>query len=276
MKNTEFVKQAKKIATEYKTVYMWGTFGHKVTDSLIKSKAKQYPKQYSSSRQAKLRKLVGKGYWGFDCVGLIKGILWGWNGNEAKSQGGAKYKSNGVPDSSANTMFKQCTEQSTNFSKVEVGEAVWMDGHIGIYIGDGLVVEATPKWDDGVQITACNCTKEGYNRRDWTKHGKLPYVDYEGVKAPKKSITEVAEDVIDGKYGTGSARKTKLIAEGYDYNEVQAKVNEILKNKNKKSITEVAKEVINGKWGNGSARKRALTIAGYDYIEVQKKVNELL
>lgn len=187
MKNTEFVKQAKKIATEYKTVYMWGTFGHKVTDSLIKSKVKQYPKQYSSSRQAKLRKLVGKGYWAFDCVGLIKGILWGWNGNDAKSQGGAKYKSNGVPDSSANTMFKQCTEQSTDFSKVEVGEAVWMDGHIGIYIGDGLAVEATTKWDGDVQITACNCTKMGYNRRDWTKHGKLPYVDYTVEKPVEKT-----------------------------------------------------------------------------------------
>lgn len=178
MKNTEFVKQAKKIATEYKTVYMWGTFGHVVKDSLIASKAKQYPKRYSEARQATLKKLVGKGYWGFDCVGLIKGILWGWSGNDAKTYGGAKYKANGVPDSSANTIFKKCTEQSTDFSEIEVGEAVWMDGHIGIYIGDGLAVEATNKWDDGVQITACNCSKTGYNRRDWTKHGKLPYVEY--------------------------------------------------------------------------------------------------
>lgn len=46
--------------------------------------------------------------------------------------------------------------------------------------------------------------------------------------SPKKSIDEVAKDVIAGKYGNYPERKTKLEAEGYNYNEVQGKVNEIL------------------------------------------------
>lgn len=277
MNNTEFANRAKEIATKYKTVYMWGTFGHKVTDAIIESKARQYPTRYSESRQAALKKLVGKGYWAFDCVGLIKGILWGWKGDDSKSQGGAKYKSNLVPDYSANTMFKQCTEKSADFTDVEVGEAVWLDGHIGIYIGDGLAVEATTKGEDEVKITACNCDKAGYERRDWEKHGKLPYVEYVVKKAPKKTLEEVAKDVLNGKYGNGSARKRKLISEGYDYAEVQAKVNELLeaKSKTKKTTTEIAKEVLDGKWGNGSARKKALTDAGYNYATIQRKVNEL-
>lgn len=195
--NKEFVEKAMDIAENYNTVYMWGTFGHVVKDSLIESKAKQYPERYSDSRQSSLEKLVGKDYWGFDCVGLIKGILWGWNGNRSKSYGGAVYQANGVPDSSANTIFKKCTEQSSDFSNVEVGEAVWMDGHIGIYVGDGLVVEATNKWKDGVQITACNCAKTGYNRRDWTKHGKLPYVEYVDEKPTQNIVEETIQEVIN-------------------------------------------------------------------------------
>lgn len=195
--NKEFVEKAMDIAENYNTVYMWGTFGHVVKDSLIESKAKQYPERYSDSRQSSLEKLVEKNYWGFDCVGLIKGILWGWNGNRAKSYGGAVYQANGVPDSSANTIFKKCTEQSSDFSNVEVGEAVWMDGHIGIYVGNGLVVEATNKWKDGVQITACNCSKTGYNRRDWTKHGKLPYVEYVDKKPAKNIVEETIQEVIN-------------------------------------------------------------------------------
>ena len=35
---------------------------------------------------------------GFDCVCLIKGILWGWNGNTNAVYGGATYASNGVSD----------------------------------------------------------------------------------------------------------------------------------------------------------------------------------
>lgn len=64
-----------------------------------------------------------------------------------------------------------------------IGEAVWMSGHIGIYIGDGLAVECTPKWENKVQITAVGNigSKAGYNTRTWTKHGKLPYVDYTGA-----------------------------------------------------------------------------------------------
>lgn len=195
--NKEFVEKAMDIAKNYNTVYMWGTFGHVVKDSLIKSKAKQYPERYSDSRQSNLEKLVEKDYWGFDCVGLIKGILWGWNGNRSKSYGGAVYQANGVPDSSANTIFKKCTEQSSDFSNVEIGEAVWMDGHIGIYVGNGLVVEATNKWKDGVQITACNCSKTGYNRRDWTRHGKLPYVEYVDEKPAKNIVEETIQEVIN-------------------------------------------------------------------------------
>ena len=66
-----------------------------------------------------------------------------------------------------------------------------MKGHIGIYVGDGLAVECTPAWKNCVQITACNCSKSGYQRRNWTKHGKLPYVTYSGAaEAPKEEPKE--------------------------------------------------------------------------------------
>ena len=94
----------------------------------------------------------------------------------------------------------------------------------------------------------------------------------------KKSISEVAKDVIAGKYGNGADRQKKLEAEGYNYAEVQAEVNRQLgvTTTAKKSIDEIAQEVINGKWGNGNDRKNRLTQAGYDYNAVQSKVNALL
>lgn len=45
----------------------------------------------------------------------------------------------------------------------------------------------------------------------------------------KKSVTEIAKEVIAGKWGNGADRKKRLTAAGYDYNAVQAKVNELLK-----------------------------------------------
>ena len=59
------------------------------------------------------------------------------------------------------------------------------------------------------------------------------YITTEGGKAAsttvaKKSVTEIAKEVIQGKWGVGADRKKRLEAAGYDYNEVQRKVNEML------------------------------------------------
>lgn len=92
----------------------------------------------------------------------------------------------------------------------------------------------------------------------------------------KKTIDELAEEVIDGKWGDGEDRKSKLEKAGYDYDAVQDRVNEILSKDNKKSVTEVAKDVISGEYGNGEERKKKLEAEGYDYDQVQAKVNQLL
>ena len=47
--------------------------------------------------------------------------------------------------------------------------------------------------------------------------------------AAKKSIDEIAKEVINGKWGNGAERKQKLTAAGYDYSAVQKRVNELCK-----------------------------------------------
>lgn len=190
MNNIEFANKAKEIATKYKTLYVLGCFGAPLNEANKKRYTTNYSYNAQPSRKAMIYAATSDTF-GFDCVCLIKGILWGWDGNVNATYGGAKYASNGVPDIDANTMISRCNDISTDFSKIEIGEAVWMTDHIGIYIGDGLAVECSPAWANKVQITACNCTKSGYNRRNWTKHGKLPYITY--VKE-QKDITLYKKD----------------------------------------------------------------------------------
>lgn len=49
-----------------------------------------------------------------------------------------------------------------------------------------------------------------------------------GTAAPKKTIAEIAKEVIAGKWGNGADRKKRLEAAGYDYNAVQQAVNAAL------------------------------------------------
>ena len=174
----ELADRCRKLATQCKTLYVLGCFGAPMNAKNRKRYSQNYSYNAQPERAAKILKADEETF-GFDCVCMIKGILWGWSGDKTKTYGGAKYASNGVPDSGADAMFRKCLEQSKDFSCLEVGEALWRSGHIGIYIGDGLAVEATPSWADGVQLTAVNKSIAGYPTRTWTSHGKLPYVDYE-------------------------------------------------------------------------------------------------
>lgn len=220
----ELAAAAEAVAKEHKTLYIMGCFGAPLTRANKARYTQNHSYNRQSARTAKIN-AAGTDTFGFDCVGLIKGLLWGWSGDRAKTYGGAKYAGNGMPDVNADTMIRLCDGVSTDFSSIQPGEVVWTDGHIGIYIGDGLAVEATPKWGDRVQVTAVlNVgTKAGHNGRRWKQHGRLPYIAYD-----VKTVDELAREVIAGKWGNGSERKERLIAAGYDAAAVQRKVNTLL------------------------------------------------
>lgn len=53
----------------------------------------------------------------------------------------------------------------------------------------------------------------------------------DATESPKKSIDELAKEVLENKWSTGEERRTRLTEAGYNYNEVQAIVNEMVKEK---------------------------------------------
>lgn len=72
-----------------------------------------------------------------------------------------------------------------------------------------------------------------------------------------KSVDELAQEVIAGKWGNGQERKDKLTAAGYDYNVVQSKVNELLGSKN--AVTQTKYTVVAGDTLSSIARKYGTT-----------------
>ncbi len=151
----EFIIKAKNL-TKQPTYYSWGNYLNRRRDNHLLT----------------------------DCSGLIKGILWGYPEN-------GKYGTNAVPDINADTIISRCLNISNDFSNITMGEVVWLKGHIGIYIGEGKVIEATPIWANGVQITACSNIQNisGLHSRSWSKHGKLPYINYQST-SPTTIIKE--------------------------------------------------------------------------------------
>lgn len=145
--------------------YVWGTFGSVLTEGLFQAKLDQYPDGVGNYEEFVRNNWVGKRT--TDCCGLIKG--YGWLDPETMS---IDYGTNGMPDLGANQMYYNASESGTIDTIPEIpGLAVWHDGHIGVYIGNGYVIEAM-----GTKYGVVKTQLEG---RGWTHWLKVEYINYD-------------------------------------------------------------------------------------------------
>ncbi len=118
----------------------------------------------------------------------------------------------GYGDKSANTLFSKCVQTGMLNTIPEIpGLCVWRSGHIGMYIGNGKVVEAGGT-NIGVVVSEL---KAPATTKRWTNWGKLADVDYTGTVTPPN----VPEDACCwlGRY----LKLTKPYMSGVDVEEVQ-------------------------------------------------------
>ncbi len=103
MNNLKLIEKLKKVATDHKTLYVMGCFGAPLTGRNATRYQTNHSYNKAADRTAMIKAAANQNppVFGFDCSGLIKGILWGWDGLPTATYGGAKYTSNGVPDISA-------------------------------------------------------------------------------------------------------------------------------------------------------------------------------
>ncbi len=144
--------------------YVWGTCGWILTDSLFQSKLAQYPEGVGNYEDFIRENWLGGRT--TDCVGLIKG--YGWLDIESMSVG---YAINGMPDVGADGMYYNATVKGDMSSMPDTpGLAVWHEGHIGVYIGNGEVIEAMG--------TKYGVVKTQLSERSWTAWLEVPYITY--------------------------------------------------------------------------------------------------
>ena len=133
--NLDLVKWAE-YAADKGWGYVYGTYGTVLSESMLTAKTEQYPDEVATKEQFIRDTWLGKRT--ADCVGLIKG--YGWFNTASQD---TEIGSNGMQDLSANGMYDAATVKGEISTIPETpGLAVWKDGHIGIYIGDGNVIEA--------------------------------------------------------------------------------------------------------------------------------------
>lgn len=175
----DFAITCMNIAQNFKTIYVMGCLGRPMTPGY---KEQMYNHHEYNRRANKWKhiKAAESDRFGFDCVCLIKSVIWGWDGN--LEDGGISYGSAGLPDIGTETIMSStyCNDISTDMSNVQTGEILWCPGHVGVYLGCDRVAECTPAWRNCVQISTLRQTVSGYGKQKWRKHGKLKVLTYDG------------------------------------------------------------------------------------------------
>ncbi|HFU4089738.1 TPA: peptidoglycan amidohydrolase family protein [Streptococcus suis] len=147
------------------------------------------------------------------------------------------------------------------------GQSAGAGGHTGIFV-------------DSNNIIHCNYARNGITVDGYLDIARASGSKYYYIYRPHgqstvsastagKSIDQLVQETLAGKYGNGDVRKAIL---GNQYEAVMAVINGKTTT-NQKTVDQLAQEVIQGKHGNGEDRKKSL---GSQYEAVQKRVTELL
>lgn len=163
----EWAKQAVKNGW----VYWYGTCGYACTESLLNRKAKQYPDHYGESRMSKYRRHIAEGRVASDCIGLFKSYA--WDKDDDIDTRPSSYGSNEQPDHGAKTTLNKCKVKGDISTMPEIpGLALWTKtgGHIGMYIGNGEVIE--------LRGYAYGSQQNKVSKRSFVTWGLYPYYEY--------------------------------------------------------------------------------------------------
>lgn len=161
--NLDLVRWAE-FAYENKWGYVWGSHGQVLTEKEL-NRLKGVFGSHVTDKEAYIREhWLGRRT--SDCVGLIKGYGW-----YDETSGTIKYGTNGMKDVTADGMYSAATEKGPISTMPDIpGLAVWHQGHIGVYIGNGYVIHAANTYDGVIKTPI---TSSG-----WTHWLKVPYIKY--------------------------------------------------------------------------------------------------
>lgn len=161
--NLDLVKWAQ-MAYDNKWGYVWGSHGNVLTANELKRLEKTFGSHITDKEEYIKSHWLGRRT--SDCVGLIKGYGW-----YDETSGTIKYGTNGMKDVTADGMFNAAVEKGPINTMPDIpGIAVWHQGHIGVYIGNGYVIHAANTYDGVIKTPI---TSSG-----WTHWLKVPYINY--------------------------------------------------------------------------------------------------
>ena len=152
-------------AANMPTVYIWGGLGLPFTKQVLTDLKRIYPDYYTDTKISEYKPYLDYGFYGFDCSGLIKCFLFG---------GTTNFVCNDDWDYNSTMLCQKAWVKGSIQLMPDIpGICLHLPGHVGVYIGDGKVIEATnnPAFGNGVVVTRLQ-------DRDWQRWFLCRHINY--------------------------------------------------------------------------------------------------
>ena len=187
MKTNQGLVEHCKTALKEHWGYVWGTSGDILTQSAFNSQLNMYPREVGKYKDFIQNNWIGKKT--VDCSGLIRSYI-GSSG-------------------SSGSMYNMAKNKGLISSIPEVpGICLWKPGHVGVYIGNGQVIEAKGTKYGVVQTPLKGDKSTGW--KNWFEHNRISYTDSD-MTSQKNKKTEIVPDKDTGLYPYVPNEKDKNI-----------------------------------------------------------------
>ncbi len=146
--------------------YWYGTCCYPCTTALLNRKAQQYPEYYTQSRMPQYQRDIAQGRSCADCIGLMKGYIWEKDGQVVYDK---------QTDVNTTGLYNAASLKGVISTLPEVpGVMVYKTGHVGVYMGGGVVIEA--------KGFAYGIIESQVRDTSWTHWIAVPYISYAGYE----------------------------------------------------------------------------------------------
>lgn len=203
--------------------YVLGTYGQICTTTLLNQKRKQGGGVgvYNTRHSTYQNKFIGKRV--TDCYGLVKGAVW-----PANSKGDPIYQSSGAKyaDRNQEGAFNAAREKGPLSTIPELpGVILWMKGHAGIYVGNGIFIECVGspvgmrkgRIQNGRVVSGSKFTH--WFKDNWIEYGGVIMKGYIGLGSEDNTIQNVKQlqyDLVELGFDVGYHGRNGIMGDDTD------------------------------------------------------------
>lgn len=156
---------AEDCCSNMKTSYAWGGMMDLIDEDMIRVLSNRYEDYYTEDKIIGYENLISEKVYGCDCSGLIKSYLFGGLNHPLYEE---------FYDINSSMMIYIAEFKGEIDSIPEIrGICLYMPGHVGIYAGNGQVIESTENKEFGNGVIKSNLVD-----RNWTDWFYCPFIKY--------------------------------------------------------------------------------------------------